>query len=171
MASSCGQASFQRRLRTAFKIHIIQMYPEEKKGFKTWFGRHHFERTSKESIYEEPLACFHANCHHLFHTHDKLVRFLISNPGYGDNDMLATFFMSNKLSCRWSTCRLTVMERTRSTSSSTSFVYDIFTKVKMSLEYVHRANNGWNISITLVFFLLLCLPLFVASLTWFQIHL
>ena len=29
--------------------------------------------------------------------------------------------LSYKLSCRWSTCRLTVMERTRSTSSSTSF--------------------------------------------------
>ena len=160
--------------------------------FKTWFCcRHHFERTSKESIYEEPLACFHANCHHLFHTHDKLVRFRISNPVHGDNDMLATFFMvsvliilvmmmvfmkihpllSYNFSCRWSTCRLTVMERTQSTSSSTSFFYHILTKVKMSLEYVHRANNGWNISITLVFFLLLCVPLFVASLSWFQIHL
>ena len=46
---------------------------------------------------EEPLACFHANCHHLFHTHDKLVRFLISNPVYGDNDMQAIFFMLSLL--------------------------------------------------------------------------
>merc|ERR1712223_2109366 len=46
------------------------------------FYRHHFERTSKESIYEEPLACFHANCHHLIHTHDKLVKHMQTH-GHG----------------------------------------------------------------------------------------
>ena len=39
-------------------------------------GRHHFERTAKDSVFEEALACFHADCPKLFMTHDKLVKHL-----------------------------------------------------------------------------------------------
>merc|ERR1712150_307099 len=40
------------------------------------FYRHHFKRTAKDSVFEEALACFHADCPKLFMTHDKLVKHL-----------------------------------------------------------------------------------------------
>ena len=49
-------------------------------------GRHHFERTAKDSVHEEALACFHADCPLLFMTHEKLVKHLQTHNG-GENSL------------------------------------------------------------------------------------
>jgi len=49
------------------------------------FYRHHFKRTAKDSVFEEALACFHADCPKLFMTHDKLVKHLQAHDAGRDS--------------------------------------------------------------------------------------
>jgi len=59
------------------------------------FYRHHFERTAKDSVFEEALACFHADCHMMFMTHDKLVKHLQSHNGGRDSLYYIKYIMDH----------------------------------------------------------------------------
>ena len=56
-----------------FFIRPLKSYSIENQGKVNLRCRHHFERTAKDSVHEEALACFHVDCPLLFMTHEKLV--------------------------------------------------------------------------------------------------
>ena len=57
--------------------------------------RHHFERTVKDSVFEEALACFHADCPQLFMTHEKLVKHLQTHNGGQDSLYYIKYIMDH----------------------------------------------------------------------------
>ena len=61
--------------------------------FEPFAHRNHFERTAKDSVFDEHLACFYADCHSKFLTHEKLAKHMHTHDSGANSLHFIKFIM------------------------------------------------------------------------------